>query len=208
MSVYGEAKAIIKDIFGDGKIHTTKEIRRRLDERNVDYKSKKNIIGSILFGLKDEGFIEAGEKKGEYILCKDSLSGENIIERNTNDYVFSTEENVSKSDIDFDDFIVIKPQRPKEPELKVSIFEVGEIRLNSPLLKILNSRSIEVFLEKDCGRILLKPDGKNPLSFTKAGIAKNRDIVKALERLEIEFPIVYIVKWNNKYNIWEGTISQ
>lgn len=208
MSVYSDVKFEIKELFSDGEIHSTSDIRERLDEKKIDYKKRKNIIGNILFGLKQEGFLKAGERKGEYILNRDNSQDKINKAENPNKNVYLEEDDFLKSDIDFSDFVMIKPQSPREPELKLNVYEIGEIRLNSPLQRALKSRSVEVFLEKDCSRVLLKPDGENVILFTKAGTAKNRDIVKMMKNLNMEFPVIYIVKWNSKYGIWEGRIAR
>lgn len=113
-----------------------------------------------------------------------------------------------KAEINKGDFFLLEPETARYQEMKLTIKEGGEIRLNATLLKEINSREIELyFLKSDCGEVYLKPNGNKPQKFTKAGTVKNRKIVEYLKKAKAVFPVVYSVKQCEEGRIWHGTIK-
>lgn len=109
--------------------------------------------------------------------------------------------------IDLDNFVLLEPKSARSQEMRVSIVEKGEIRLNTLLMNTINTRKIEIFISKDCRKIILNPNGARSHKFTKAGTAKNDEIVTVLKKLKIKFPITYNVEWNEQAAIYEGKIN-
>ena len=204
MNEYKHAGEVLRTLFEDGNVHHISEVKKVLKENGIDYEKKNNIVSNILYKMKKDGYIMMGENRGEYVI-KDRET-EPIEYKETEDMIQDAE--IMKPSENDDDFVLIKPQKARGSELKVSVFEAGEIRLNLPLFNLINNRKIEVYLSRNYKKIRLKSGGDNAMAFTKAGTAKNREIVEMLKELNVEFPIVYTVLWNEKKEVWEGKLKE
>lgn len=210
MSKYSESREVAYQLYKDGKVHSIKEVRAVLAAHGIVEKKNGNMISNILFQLKKEGIIKMCETKGDYILADsagDVIPTENEIYADESVSTEMVKTSVVKPNINMDDFIVIKPQKPRQPELKVTIIEAGEIRLNSALHKCISSQRIAVYLSKDLRKMILCSNGEDAMEFTKAGTAKNREITEILREKRIPFPASFTVKWNEDYGAWEGILN-
>lgn len=113
----------------------------------------------------------------------------------------------SSAVLDWNKYFVLMPQPSRYYEKKLTITEKGDIRLNSALQKSIQSKEIEFIFSKDYREILLNENGKNPHKLTKAGTARNREIVERLKKNKIRLPVSYIVKWNDAFGMWYGIIN-
>lgn len=225
MAKYKQVKEIIESIFNDGKSHDINEIKQICEARNIDLDPKKNVISNVLYRLKQIGYIEKADKKGVYILAKQEVadgyekeclmeelnSGDKLKnERHITQNIHSEDDGKANKNIpnmDWDKYFVLKPQKTRLKELKLSITEKGEIKLNSVLLRSIPSRKLELILSNDYKTIYLNPDGDNAHEFTKAGIAKNIELVEILNKMNFSYPIVYKVDWDKRFGMWRGEID-
>ena len=114
---------------------------------------------------------------------------------------------MSKLKIDRSGFIVLKPQPTRSTELKMTITEKGEIKLNAPLVRELKILHTGLLISKDMREIVFDMESDVKIKFNKAGIAKNRELSILLKKARIPLPAHYYVEWNEKYNGWTGKLS-
>lgn len=224
MAKYKQVKEIIENIFSDGKPHEINEIKHFCEGKNIDLDPQKNVISNVLYRLKKSGYIDRTDKKGVYIKVKENTVNENekvslkddlnSIDKLENQHLiqdFDLEQSnkiyEDIPDMDWNRYFVLKPKKTRLKELKLSITEKGEIKLNSVLLRNIQSRKLEIILSKDYKTIYLNPHGDNVHEFTKAGVAKNIEIVEILNKMNLSYPIVYKVEWDDKFGMWRGEID-
>lgn len=213
MSATQQTKEMIMELMKDKKIHTIQEFNQMVAEKGIVTNKNSCIVHNVLFRLKKDGYIESTGITGEYILGtpggKQSQTGAKPEEEKTAKAV-PTEEKPRTSkpiNLNMDKYMLLSPQNTKYQELKISVFEMGELRMNAALTNAIKNKKIEIFLSKDYRSIILNPDGPNAHEFTKAGTVKNREIVTLLKKLRIPFPIVYLVTWNEELSAWEGKLN-
>ena len=87
------------------------------------------------------------------------------------------------------------------------MLERGELKLNKVLRRELPDQKIRILMSRDYRNLVLEPGGKDAHQFTKAGIAKNVQIVELLRKAKLTFPVVYRMSWNENTQVWEGRIQ-
>lgn len=197
MSKYGSIREVIEEVFKDGKPHNLLEVREACKLRGIDMKSDNNAVHNVMFNCKKSGYLEKTGIKGEYIRAaqdKKDEKSQNI-------------QNNKGIDLNWDEFFVLEPEKGKYVELKITISEKGEIRLNTRLQKEIDSNDIEIIFSKNYKIILLNPNTGKGHKFTKAGTTKNRECITMLRKLRIPFPITYVVEWSEHYQMWKGELK-
>lgn len=206
MSATQRTKELVIKLMKDGKVHKTSEIYDMALEKHIIRTRKTNIIQNVVYQLKKDGYIRSTGYVGEYILANagDDFKEEVVVQEKI---VQERQEKKNQAKINSDKYVLLQPQRARLPEMKISIVDKGELRLNATLMNKIKTRKIEIFLSKDYHNIILNPDGPNAHEFTKAGTAKNREIVAMLKKLRVSFPVVYTVLWNDENGVFEGEIN-
>ena len=109
--------------------------------------------------------------------------------------------------INWEEFDVIMPKSRKEMKLVATIMGNGVIRLNSAMLKGLDTQSFEVRLKKDGKILAILPSGKQLLSIKKGGEIKNYHIIEMLENVKMNFPAYYVFTYDAKNQAFIGQYS-
>ena len=207
-------RKITLDLLGDGNIHTTKEIMEAVVNKKIIVDKKTDIVYNVLFYMKKEGLIAPGPNKAEYILGEASVyrSNREVKKRQKEDDTkvvkeYKLDAGVSTLKLDTSKFSLLQPQTARYSQMVLTVKEKGELKMNSALMNKIKERDVEIFVSKDCRTIILNPLGTCSHKFTKAGTAKNREIVSMLRKLRIKFPISYIVEWNESICAWEGVLD-
>jgi len=196
-------RALILEMLSDGKIHTTKEIMNIAVEREIIPDKNTDIVYNILFHMKKKGIITTGPDKAQYCLVnKQETNGE--VEK---PIMSNKSTKISTLNLDADKYSLLEPMPNKYSKMQLVVKENGELKLNSALMKKINECNIEIFVSKDLRTIILNPLGMRAHKFTKAGTAKNREMVMMLKKLRIKFPIIYTVEWNEDVGAWEGVLD-
>lgn len=189
---------IVNNLLSDGNTHTAKEMKALCVNEGINFTENRYALNNTLQKLKKQGIIENTEEKGTYRL---SVKGAN----KSNSSIVS--KNSIKIDLDWNNFFVLKPTSSKYNEMKVTVNEKGEIRLNSALQKELQASNIQLILSNDYKILYLKPSDENAHKFTKAGICKNKNIVKHIQKLKLNYPVTYRIQWDEKVKMWKGTLD-
>lgn len=196
MERYAQIRDVIKELYEDNKNHDLTEIKEKCKEREIDIEADSNAVSNVVYSMKRKGFLRATEEKGVYEKIRHDISQGDAKEMDS-----------GQACINWNRFFVLKPQTTRFQEMLLTITEKGEIRLNSRLQKEINSREIELIFSRDYKEVLLNTRGQNPHKFTKAGVAKNRDISNLLKKEKIPLPSVYIVCWNENYKMLHGKLA-
>ena len=197
MSNYGCIKEVVEDVFKDDRPHKLSDVRIACKTRGINLTSDDNSIHNIIFYFKKRGYLENTGVKGEYVRV-------GSYKKEENEQILYNEKEV---DLDWSEFFVLEPEKGKYMEHRITFNEKGEIRLNSSLQKKINSNDIQIILSKNLKTILLNPGTGKGHRFTKAGTTKNREYLNFLRKLKIAFPIVYVVKWDEHYQMWKGDLK-
>lgn len=202
----------VLSVLEDGQVHSLDEFRAALAERNVALSKGDNALSNVVYKLKQSGRIASCEEKGCYKLCENER-GENEIEEvkegKAKICVDGGEEERKGKQVHLDpaEFVILSPLNSREPERKVTIEKNGEVKLNSALMKTLNTQRIALHYRKDLSTIVFDPNNELKLFFRKNGTMKNPEIAELLKKARIPFPAVYIVNWSEEYNAWTGTLQ-
>lgn len=213
MNRYRQIKGVVEEIYRDGAKHNLDEVRERCRELKIDVDSDKNSVNAAVFKLKRAGYLEFAGEKGTYRLTKKEeaeMKDKKMEDKKTEGQADEKEEDSRRENdlpaLDWNHFFVVMPQPRRNQEMKFSVTQDGEIRLNASLQKEIKSRKIEIIMYDNYKMCYLNPQGKNAHEFTKAGIAKNAELARKLACLGQEYPIVYRVAWDDKYRLWRGDL--
>lgn len=201
MAKYEQIRKVLEKEFQDGKAHEIRELREKCAASGIDMETDRNAVNNVIFTMKKNGYLVNGERKGEYQLT------EAVRTEKEGPAAVPGEEIKTAAELDWNQFFVLSPQKARMQEMKVSIVEKGEIRLNAILQKKILSRKLEIIMSKDYKTILLNPDGANAHEFTKAGTVKNKEIVERLRKMKLTFPVTYIIQWDEKFGMWRGELE-
>lgn len=188
---------IINELLADFNTHTTKEIKSRCADAGINLTENRYVLNNTLQKLKKEGIIESTGELGVYRLSKEPSKSKPPVINKTS----------SKIVLDWDNFFLIKPTSSRYDEMKVTVSEKGEMRLNSVLHQKIQSSKIQLFLSNDYKTLILNPCDENAHNFTKAGTCKNKSIVNYFQKLNLKFPISYHVQWDEENQFWKGTLD-
>lgn len=193
------------ELLKDGKIHPAKEIVDIAVKRKVVSATNVEPVYNILFHMKRKGMIMAGPEKAQYVL---ENVGDGIKTSEKQDLIrMEKAKSISVINLNSDDYTLLKPLPAKYNRMIFTVKENGEMKMNSTLMNKIKEREIEIFISKDSRTIVLNPLGSYTHKFTKAGTAKNKEIVSVLKRLRLKFPICYVVDWNESIGAWEGKMD-
>lgn len=203
-------REMILELLSDGKIHTTKEMMDLAVEKGIILDKNTDIVYNILFHMKKKGLIASGPDKAQYVLgdiseFKDDKEKKEIMERA--EAKGGEMKKVSILNLDKEKYSLLQPLPARYSKMFLTVKESGELKMNSALMNKIKERNIEIFISKDMRTIILNPSGECTHKFTKAGTAKNREIVCLLKKLKIKFPIMYAVEWNESIGAWEGALD-
>lgn len=202
MRLFEQVMEAAEQIFEDGEGHTVREIREKCELKGIPVKGDKNIVNNVLTGMKRRGLIQNGEAKGLYVPLPEKTGIEETSVKERKELA-----KVREANLDWNRFFVLKPDSGRCQEMKLSITEKGEIRLNSRLQKEIPEKEIEIIFSKDYKTVLLNPGGRNSHVFTKAGTTRNRGVAEVFAKMKIEFPVFYMVEWNAEYAMWLGKLK-
>ncbi len=109
--------------------------------------------------------------------------------------------------IDWSKYFVLKPQKSRYTERRITIMEKGEIRLNSTFRKEFEKSELGLIFSNNYKEVLIYMEGNELHRLTKAGTIKNHEIVDKLKRIRVKFPVSYILKWDENLQVWRGNID-
>lgn len=198
MTKYEQIANVIGEILEDGQEHAIEEFRIKCKETGIDLETNKNIISNVVFSLKKKGEVKEGKSRGTYLRME---------EQTLNDRKKERDESNNSLELDWNKYFVLMPQDTRYHEKKLTITEKGEIRLNSLLQRSIKSKTVEFIFSKDYKEVIINENGKNPHKLTKAGTAKNHEIVERLKKIKIKFPISYTISWDEMLGMWKGAIN-
>lgn len=204
MERYRLVRHIIEKLYEDGEAHTLEEMRVRCQEEGIDVKADRNIVNNVVYRMREQGYLYRGEEKGSY------LPGLPVKEWERHWEAVGAERGIQRepgSPCNSEHYFVLKPPKAQGQVPKLCILEQGEIKLNAALRRQLPDRKIRILMGRDYRTLVLEPDGKDAHVFTKAGVAKNTQIVELLRKAKLTFPVVYLLSWNEKIQKWEGKIQ-
>ena len=178
--------------------------------------SDRNVISNVIFRMKKNNILCSTGTKGVYKLMslaqvedqRDNLMQDNAKEQVplcTQDIYLGS--NSKLENLNWDDFFILKPNNARHQEMRLTITEKGEIRLNTQLNKNMPNRKVQIIFSKDYRTVLLNPSEDDAHIFTKAGTTKNRGIVQVFQKLKLKFPVGYIIKWDENYKMWCGELD-
>lgn len=170
---------------------SVKELKRYLEEHNVNIDKESSALRNALFNLKQENTSLINIRRGVY-----TWKGENK----------KQESNVAFK-YDFSDFVTISNMKKQETSLVVTVFQDGTFAINSRLLQCLSERKVEIKLKLDCSQLAIIKNGDKKIDLGKNGRIKNYDIVKKLEKQKKKFPVYYVGDWDEQEKIWLGDIA-
>ncbi|MCI8852990.1 MAG: hypothetical protein HFI31_10135 [Lachnospiraceae bacterium] len=233
MERYRLVRQIIERLYEDGEAHTLEEIRTRCQEEGIDVKADRNIVNNVVYRMREQGYLYRGEEKGAYLPGfsveewkrreeeregQEDAAGQSETRRGDDTGTGRAETGgiggmrfgtagKSRGIGDPDRYFVLKPQKTGTQEPKLSVLERGELKLNKVLRRELPDQKIRILMSRDYRNLVLEPGGKDAHQFTKAGIAKNVQIVELLRKAKLTFPVVYRMSWNENTQVWEGRIQ-
>ena len=204
-----QVQKIIYEVMGDYLPHTLEEVRKKCEESGIEMKEKNRALNTVVHRMKQNGKIRSTGQKGTYILEKDldKLKQESHREEKKKEENLQKEE---KESSEWDRASILWPDEKTYGELRVTINEKGEIRLNETFRKKLKTDMVAVRFGNDYCVILLKEQqaGDGVYQYTKAGIIRNRGIVEKLKKRKIQLPASYTVTWNDKEKFWRGELKE
>lgn len=204
-----QVQKIIYEVMGDYLPHTLEEVRKKCKESGVEIKEKSKALNTVVYRMKKDGKIRSTGQKGTYILEKklDELKQES--HKGEKQKVEKTQKE-TKENSEWERASILWPDEKTYGELRVTINDKGEIRLNETFRKRLNTDRVAVRFGNGYYVILLKEQqkGDGVYQYTKAGIIRNRGIVKKLKERKIQLPASYTVMWNDKEKFWRGELKE
>ena len=196
MGKYKSVREIIRETVKDGRPHTAEEFEKNCEKNGIYMHKDRGPIYNVVYQLKQKGEIISDGENG-YIATSRSGIQEDIT---------CSELPTVECQVDLSEFEVVKPAIRKKTKQVVSVLENGDIALNGALVKALNVRMIEIHIKKDCGQLLLIPDGKEKIDIGKNNRFKNYEIYERLRARKVKLPIYYVGEWNSDKGFWLGDL--
>lgn len=205
MGKYQTIREIIREVMKDGMVHTAEELRVICEQRGIEINKNRAEIYNTVHQLKKKGVIISDGENG-YLLVN-SEKDVDLVATSVSQKKSEQRINTSKA-VRFNlfEFEIVKPAIRKEAKQVISVFDNGDLALNSVLSKILKTNKIEIRIKKDCSQILLIPDGEILLSMSKNNRIKNYRIYEKLKRKKVKFPVYYVGEWDEENEIWLGEL--
>lgn len=209
VSFSNQVQQIIYEIMNDRLPHTLKEVRERCKDAGIDVNGKDGTLYTLVHRLKQNGKIRSTGEKGTYILAsetecaKEDRSTEKDKQENA---AQETAEKVSE----WDRADILWPDEKNDGGLRVSINDKGEIRLNKAFLRKIETKTVAIRFNNNYKVILLREmlSGDGVYKCTNGGIIRNRRIVSELKKRNFQFPVTYVVIWDEKEKFWRGSLRQ
>ncbi|MBQ8518743.1 MAG: hypothetical protein IJ455_03930 [Agathobacter sp.] len=197
MGKYQRVREIIREVMKDGKVHTPEELERACEIEGVYLHKDRGPIYNIVHQLKQKGEIASDGENG-YI----SINAERInMEPNNKCFMLET------TQVNLSDFEIVKPSIRRKTKQVVSVFENGDIAMNEALVKLLNTGAVEIRIKRDCGQLLLIPNGEERIEIGKNSRFKNYEIYEKLKGRKVKFPVYYVGEWNEENEFWLGDLT-
>ena len=187
---------MVKEYLKNGEMRSIKEIGLYLNENGVSLDKNMGCLRNALSSMKLEHSGLCNPKRGIYCWNdEDSEEKPDIGEPETR----KTES--------LDGYIVIKPQKIRKRNMSIHFEKDGTMVLGTPLLRHFPSRQAEMRLKKDGTQLLLIKEGNTQIYLGKKGRAKNHAVVDYLKKLGLTMPVYYTGEWDEKGNVWMGTLT-
>lgn len=189
----------------DGKVHTADELHKECKRNGIEVGESKGDIYNVVHQLKRKGELVSDSEKGYVLAAEKACDTFNNAKNDT----FSRKqvgENSEKKRLEFTDFEIVQPAVRKSVKQIISVWENGELALNSALCKKLKTSKVEIHIKKDCSQIILVPGGNVLLDITKNNRIRNHIICEKLEKKRIKFPVYYVGEWDEEKKIWLGDL--
>jgi len=205
MKKYQMVRDIIFEVIKDGKVHTAEELHRICEQRGIEINRNRAEIYNVAYQLKKKGVIISDGDNG-YLLVEKNKDANLIMNKKDKVKLEQRYEDGIIGNLDLSEFEIVRPAIRKKAKQVISVFDNGDLALNSVLCKMLKTNKIEIRIKNDCSQILLIPDGKILLDITKNNRIKNYQIYEKLTRRKVKFPVYYVGEWNDENNIWIGDL--
>ena len=204
VSFSNQVQQVIYEIMSDSLPHTLKEVRERCKDVGIDMNGKDGTLYTLAHRLKQSGKIRSTGEKGTYILVAETECAKkgSSTERDKQE----TAEKASE----WDQADVLWPDEKNDGELRVSINDKGEIRLNKAFLKKIETKTVAIRFNNNYKVILLREmlSGDGVYKCTNGGIIRNKRIVSELKKRNFQFPVTYVVVWDEKERFWRGSLRK
>lgn len=197
MGKYQKIREIIREVMKDGKVHTAEEFEKICEKKGIKLYNDRGPIYNVVHQLKAKGEIASDGENG-YVAPDSDSAGEEV-----NSKHLLTE--IKR--IDLAEFEIVSRSVRKRTKQVISIFENGDVAFNDALVKVLGNRDVEIRIKKDCGQLLLLPDGENKIEIGKNHRFKNYEIYDRLIKRRIRFPAYYVGEWDDENMLWLGDLT-
>ena len=197
MGKYQRVREIIREAMKDGKVHTAEDLERLCEKKGIHLCNNRGPIYNVVHQLKQKGEIVSDGENGYISLITDSS---NVAVNN----ICTATKSVH---LDLSDFEIVKPAIRRKIKQVISVFENGDITINETLAKMLNVKELEIRIKKDCGQLLLIPNGEDKIEIGKNSRFKNYEIYEKLKGKRVKFPVYYVGEWNENKEFWLGKLT-
>ena len=192
MGKYHRLRECIREIMKDGKVHTAEDLEMFCENSGIHLCGNRGPIYNVVYQLKQKGEIISDGENG-YISCSIDYSNKDRLNLN--------------EQLDLSDFEIVKPAMRKRKQQVISVFESGDIVINEALAKFLDVKEIEIRIKKDCGQLLLIPNGNEKIEIGKNNRFKNYNIYEKIKNTKIKLPAYYVGEWNESNEFWLGNLT-
>jgi len=197
MGKYRRVREIIRETMKDGRAHTAEELENLCEKNGINLYNNRGPIYNIAHQLKQKGeIISDGENR--YIAI-----GENEVRIELKSRHLSNE----SFQVNLSDFETVKPAVRRKAKQVISVFANGDIAINGALAKLLDVKELEIRIKKDCGQLLLLPNGKERIEIGKNSRFKNYEIYEKLRERKVKFPVYYVGEWHEGKEFWLGDLT-
>ena len=204
MKKYQAIRELIRAVMEDGKVHTAEELQKICESRGIEINRNRSEIYNTVHQLKKKGIIISDGENG-YLLVEMEKSATLAMKKGAQERLGLNCEKIIGT-LDLSEFEIVKPAIRKDAKQVISIFDNGDLALNSVLSRRLKTNKIEIRIKKDCSQILLVPEGEVLLDITKNNRIKNYQIYEKLRGKKVKFPVYYIGDWDEENGIWIGEL--
>lgn len=194
MGKYQKIREIIRNVMKDGKTHTAEEFERLCEKNGIYLQNNRGAIYNVVHQLKQKGEVISDGENG-YLLkrCDNVDISSKVLSENTS--------------IDLNEFEIIRPAIRKKTKQVISVFENADISINETLLKTFDDKNIEMRIKKDCGQLLIIPNGEECIEIGKNNKFKNYEIYERLKKRRVKFPVYYVGEWFEDKKYWLGYLT-
>lgn len=183
-SKLSKVKEIILELLSDENEHTTDDIHKQIVNCGLEWDSKSSVVRTAIYQLRSSGIDIYSRDRGIYQLRKKRGEENNPLLK---------------------DFVTILPNQKSSPKC-VYVHSNGKITMSGRLNAEIKTRQIEIRISSDVKKMALIPNGEHSHKFTKAGGAKNDELVKKLKKRHYTLPVTFIMEQDETSGIWIGEI--